>query len=72
MLLNMKSKRFLMLIYLYTYKHRLYITSLTAFNSKNPQTYALIFLHQHCIYSILSGMLVMRACTWYWTDSLHM
>jgi len=55
MLLNMKSKRFLMLIYLYTYKHHLYITSLTAFNSKNLQTYALIFIHQHCIYSIPSG-----------------
>jgi hypothetical protein len=55
MLLNMKSKRFLMLIYLYTYKYHLYITSLTAFNSKNLLTYALIFIHQHCIYSILSG-----------------
>ena len=62
MLLNMKSKRFLMLICLYTQKHHLYITSLTAFNSNNLQTYALSFVHQHCIYSILSGMPVMRAC----------
>jgi uncharacterized protein YlbG (UPF0298 family) len=58
----MKSKRLLMLIYLYTYKHHLYITSLTVFNSKNLQTYALIFVHQHCINSILNSMLVMRAC----------
>jgi hypothetical protein len=72
MLLNMKSKRFLMLIYLYTYRHRLYITSRTAFNSKNLQTYALSFVHQHCIYSILSGMLVTRTCMWYWTNSLRM
>jgi hypothetical protein len=71
LLLNMKSKKFLMLIYLYTYKHRLYLTSLTAFNSNKLQTDALSFIHQHCIYSILSGMLVMRACILYWTDSLQ-